>query len=110
MEQLGRVLNLPEGWDSYGAKKIDLACVASAIDILLQVMHDETPPPAVVPTSCGGLQLEWHALGMDLELEIRSPALVLASYENLRTEEAWDERVFDFRRVRLALREMARSG
>ena len=28
------------------------------------------PRPAVVPTVKGGVQLEWHANGLDLEIEI----------------------------------------
>lgn len=109
VDALGRLLSMPQGWDSYGARQVDPACVASAIDIALTIMHDRTPSPAVVPTSSGGIQLEWHTRGIDLEIEIRSPSRISASFEDQRIDAAWDaEQVFDFSRIRDALREMAR--
>lgn len=108
VEKLGRLLTMQPGWDSYGATKINPACVQSALEIAFAIMKDETPPPAVVPTSCGGVQLEWHIHGIDLEIEFRSPTHIQASCEDQRTGEAWDEQVFDFTRIRRILREMAR--
>jgi hypothetical protein len=108
VEKLGQLLMMPSGWDSYGARKIQLACVASAFETALAILQDDMPPPAVVPTSGGGVQLEWHTRGIDLEIEFCSPSRILASCEDQRTGEAWDERVFDFSRIRGVLREMAR--
>lgn len=109
VDALGRLLSMPHGWDSYGAPQVDPACVASAIEIALTVMHARTPSPAVVPTTSGGVQLEWHTRGIDLEIEIRSPSRISASFEDQRKNTAWDaERLFDFSRLRDALREMAR--
>lgn len=108
VEKLGRFLTMPRGWDSYGAKKVEPDCVLSAIQTAFEVMQDETPAPTVVPTSCGGVQLEWHTRGIDLEVEVCSPSRILASYEDQETGESWEERVFDFSRIRRALREMAR--
>jgi len=36
-------------------------------------MKPATPLPQVVPSSDGGVQLEWHEKGIDLELHIRAP-------------------------------------
>lgn len=107
VEKLGRLLTMPPDWDSYKARRVEPACVVSAIETVLAVMQDNTPPPAVVSTSCGGVQLEWHTRGIDLEVDVCSPTRILASYEDQETGESWEERVFDFSRIRRALREMA---
>lgn len=108
VDALGRLLSMPQGWDSYDARQVDPTCVVSAIDIALTIMHDRTPSPAVVPTSSGGIQLEWHTRGIDLEIEIRSPSRISASFEDQRTHTAWDsEQLVDFGSLRNALREMA---
>jgi hypothetical protein len=109
VDALSRLLSMPQDWDSYGAPQVDPACVASAIEIALTTMHDRTPSPAVVPTSSGGVQLEWHTRGIDLEIEIRSPSRISACFEDHRKNAAWDtEQLYDFRQLRDALREMAR--
>ena len=106
---LGRVLSLPRNWDSYGARSIDPANVGAAIELALALMNDGTPAPAVVPTSTGGVQLEWHTRGIDLEIEIRSPSRISACFEDQRTHTSWDvEQLNDFGRLRDALRELAR--
>ena len=42
--------------------------------------HEETPAPQVV-TVAGGLQLEWHTNGIDLELEFEPRGRVLLVFE-----------------------------
>jgi hypothetical protein len=55
----------------------------------LSVLDSGTPKPSVVPTSRGGIQLEWHRAGVDLEIEIESPDRVNVFFEDDRegTEE-----------------------
>jgi hypothetical protein len=89
-KSLSEILDLRQGWDSYGAKPISPQCVGAALDILLRVMREDTLPPSVVPTSPGGIQLEWHARGIDLEIEILSPTRVRGLFEDLRTGIEWE--------------------
>lgn len=72
---LMRVLELPDGWDSYRAPRIDVRAVNTALDLLRSSAHDDSPPPIVVPTAEGGVQLEWHAWGLDVELDVSPVAL-----------------------------------
>ena len=37
--------------------------------LLLSILGPEDSTPAVVPTSQGGLHIEWHRHGIDLEIE-----------------------------------------
>lgn len=63
------LLNLSENWDGYGAQRIIHECVIAAFSLVLppNATH-ETPEPQFVPTSQGGIQVEWHLGGIDLEL------------------------------------------
>ena len=65
---------LEADWDSYGALAVNRQCMVTAILLLLTSSRPKTPPPAVVPTVRGGVQLEWHRGGIDLEIEIQSPS------------------------------------
>jgi hypothetical protein len=59
---------LPQNWDSYGASPIDPKVVHDAMNLINGVLRPTSPNPRVVPLSNGGLQLEWHRQGIDLEV------------------------------------------
>jgi hypothetical protein len=69
-ETLRGFATLPEDWDSYGAKSIEPHVVDAAIEHLHRIVQHHTLKPAVVPTNRGGIQIEWHTQGVDLEIEI----------------------------------------
>jgi hypothetical protein len=70
---LVRFANLTPGWDSYHAPPIRRDAGHFALEVLQGVMRPRTPPPQVVPSSSGGIQLEWHQKGIDLEVHIIAP-------------------------------------
>lgn len=90
MEGLCAIIALPAGWDSYGANRIDPSIVKGALRTMLETFVQETPPPSVVPTSRGGLQLEWHTKGIDLEVEFVTPSRILVSFDDPAAGESWD--------------------
>ena len=66
---LVELLDHDEDWDSYGASRIGLEGIIAAIRYVDSTFHDDAPAPSVVPTSGGGVQLEWHVDGVDREIE-----------------------------------------
>jgi hypothetical protein len=64
---------MEHGWDSYGAPPVLREVSFFALEILNHVMRPRTPIPQVVPSSVGGIQLEWHEKGIDLEIHIIAP-------------------------------------
>ena len=84
------LLALPRGWDSYDAPKIKFAAVRSALDLLVAILKPESPGPSVVPTVQGGVQLEWHIQGIDLEIRLDSPDKVEISCEDLHAGIEWE--------------------
>jgi len=68
-----RYAQMDEGWDSYSAPPLKRDAGLFALEILNSVMRPRTPLPQVVPSSVGGVQLEWHEKGVDLELHVTAP-------------------------------------
>lgn len=67
------LLHLPNGWNSYGARPIGRDNVMFAVELLGRLMRKGTPVPNVVPKVRGGVQLEWHTKGINIEIDIDSP-------------------------------------
>lgn len=90
LNALGETLALPAEWDSYGARRVDLASAASAGQTLCLVMRNDTIPPTVVPTVHGGVQLEWHSRGIDLEIDVSPTGRCYVSCRNRQEETEWE--------------------
>jgi hypothetical protein len=73
INKLIELLELPGGWNSYNAKPISKENVTFAVGLLAQLMHENTPAPQVVPKVRGGVRLEWHTRGINIEIDIDSP-------------------------------------
>lgn len=52
-----------------GGNPTHKAAVVSILEVLVAVLEDCTPAPAVVPTWSGGVQVEWHRNNVDFEIE-----------------------------------------
>jgi hypothetical protein len=63
------LLHLPGNWDGYGAVRIKEQIAENALLVLVEIMEDDAPVPSVVPLSDGGIQVEWHRRGRNLEIE-----------------------------------------
>lgn len=70
---LVRLVAMKTGWDSYNAPPLRRDAGFFAIEILHSIMRPRTPAPQVVPSSAGGIQLEWHEKGIDLEIHVTGP-------------------------------------
>jgi hypothetical protein len=91
MERVCELGNLPENWDSYEARPVDPRCAMAAIQLIMSVFGPAVPTPAVVPTSRGGVQFEWHREGVDLEIEIESPGRFHVVFEDVREDVETEE-------------------
>lgn len=94
-KKLVELLELPGGWNSYNAKPITRENVSFALSLLAEVMRKNTPMPHVVPKVRGGVRLEWHRQGMDIEIDIDSPERVSFFADNLQGTEEPVEQALD---------------
>jgi hypothetical protein len=102
---------LPENWNSYGARRIGIHAVAGVAKLLSLIMTDTTPLPAFVPTQAGGIQIEWHERGIDLEIEVAPTATYRAALEDSSAGVDWAGDVTsDLRPLRRALVTLAGSN
>lgn len=68
--QLTRLLALPKGWDGRWAEPVTESAMRIAVAVLAGVMTDDGACPQLFPLPDGGIQVEWHAAGEDVEVEI----------------------------------------
>lgn len=72
-QRLSKIQAYQPGWDGYASKPPGASVIGFARSILQAVMPADAPAPSIVPFSGGGIQLEWHANGFDIELAIYAP-------------------------------------
>ena len=87
VEAVVELLALPQGWNSYSANPVAARNAIEAIRILLEYLTPGVLAPAVVPTVQGGIQLEWHTNGIDLEIYIESRSHVTFFAEKIATSD-----------------------
>lgn len=104
------LMRLGPNWDSYGAPPIDPVRVFRAVQLLISIMQQDTPAPAIVPTSSGGVQMEWHMRDMDIEVAVESANRFWAFMNDHRTGTQWDIEFAPPRlgRLRDAIKELTR--
>lgn len=75
--------SLPSNWDSYGGVPLQRRHGDAALRFLGLVMRDHIEPPDIVPLADGGIQLEWHRDGLDVDFisddEVEVPTLYITS-------------------------------
>ena len=85
---IAQLLELKPGWDSYSARPLSRVNARRAVRLLNEVMRPDIPLPAIVPTVHGGIQLEWHIRGVDLEIciEPREEITFIAAWAGFECE------------------------
>lgn len=94
VDRLNELLDLKANWDSYGARPIQLGHVRLACEVLAHAMRYDIPLPSIVPTNRGGIQLEWHMRGVDLEVETLPHQRLRVSYDRAPSIEGLDLELF----------------
>lgn len=67
--EIVRLMWLPGDWSSDNPRQIEPKSIEKILAVLLTILDSDSTPPAVVPTTRGGVQVEWHQNGIDLEIE-----------------------------------------
>jgi hypothetical protein len=95
--------SLPPNWNSYGGQPIRPEIAEAAVTLLLNLLTPADPLPSVVPTTRGGILLEWHEGGIDLEVDIQSPLRFHVALEDGDHEEEYDRTDLEFVHEKLNL-------
>jgi hypothetical protein len=94
VKQLEKIVRLQSNWDGYGAEPIPYATTVFCLSVVERLSRNDTPPPALVPSADGGIQLEWHNGDMHIELLISEP---LKAFGWASIQGTDDDREADFR-------------
>ncbi len=91
IESLANLLSLEPGWDSYDAGQITPEAVIDAIKLLLEIASEiDVEIPQLVPTTRGGVQLEWQRHGLLVEVEINPGSSPVVFVENGDQDEEYE--------------------
>ena len=75
--RLDDLVSLRRGWDGHSGVPVARMTANFALKALGELLHSpKTPLPLIMPLSYGGVQLEWHRKGWDIEIEISRPCEV----------------------------------
>ena len=110
VKKLNELRSFENDWDSYGAPPIKDMFVKMAIEVMLFAMEEKTPEPSIVPIIKGGIQIEWHTKGIDLEIEISAANSIFVSFEDSVEGVSWEGMVpfGDFKNLDEILRTMTK--
>lgn len=109
VDRLRYVASLPPNWAGGRCARVDSRLLPVAFRIIAEVVPSRPEyVPQVVPTVQGGLQLEWHLGGFDLEVSIDATGEVFVDYCTADESNCWDGRYSDLHlKVARILRESA---
>lgn len=68
--QLQEFLAFEKNWNGYGESPIHEEAIRRTINVLNTIVSETTPKPDIVPTSKGGIQIEWVSKDFEIEVEI----------------------------------------
>lgn len=66
------LIELQHNWDSYGGRAVELGVASAAERLLAPLLVQGVPAPSFVPTSDGGLSLEWHRPEFELVIDLKA--------------------------------------
>lgn len=89
LQRIEALMALGADWDSYGGYPLRPGAALHAVQLLAAILANDVPAPSVVPTSTGGVQLEWHESGADLEMEV-NPDRSVEVFLQLPNERTWE--------------------
>ena len=69
LEKFATLLKLKLNFDSYGSKRVCSFLFSPAWSFLCSVMHTDSALPDIIPCNDGGIAIEWHINGHDVEIE-----------------------------------------
>src|SRR4029077_12491164 len=75
-----QLASLGENWDGRGSSRVAPDTLAFVLVLLTQTMPPNAPAPGMIPLGKGGVQLVWHTVDAELEVEVVKPNDVYIYY------------------------------
>ena len=84
------LFQLPGDWNSHGAEPVSDAAFEQTVGFLTTYLVEGVAGPDLVPTARGGVQLEWHRQGVDIEVEVSPDGVVSWCADDRQTGEEFE--------------------
>jgi hypothetical protein len=86
------LLSLPEGWDSYGARRVNPDAITEGLRLLGEAMSadEDIQLPDLTPGPNGEVQLGWYRGGTTLEIDISDLGNATAYFHDEATGTEWE--------------------
>jgi hypothetical protein len=68
LDRISDLTALAVGWNGYDAREVKADMVIDAAAFLAKVAFPGIAPPSITPLADGGVQVEWHRGGLDIEI------------------------------------------
>src|SRR5574341_937382 len=89
MNSMKHLAGMSAGWNSYGAQPVQVIAAKRTLMLLALLLDHQTPDPNVIPRTDGGMQLEWHKKGIDVEVVVRPTGPVSYYVADATGEQEW---------------------
>lgn len=89
LNRISRLTSLAVGWNGYESHEIRADMVMEAVEFLTRVAFPGIAAPAIVPLADGGVQVEWHSGGLDIEVAFsdEDPGVYVEDRQSGKSEE-----------------------
>jgi hypothetical protein len=104
LHRAAELLRLRNDWDTQGASAIGPIHLVRMLRFLDDQLFEQLPTPSIVPMSDGGVQIEWHRGGLDVEVTFGADEVDSLYCLELASDEEWEGDPYEGFRV-LRLRE-----
>lgn len=68
LNRISQLTELAAGWNSYASREVQADMAMETVRFLATVAYPGIAAPAIIPLADGGLQVEWHRGGLDVEI------------------------------------------
>ena len=104
------IISLPRGWDGYAGTPVSFATAQFAAQMIERLWVPDVPTPGIIPGTDGSVQVEWHAGGYDIELDVLDPLEVEAFRLNQASGEVDEIKIeSDFSQIAQWISDIARA-
>lgn len=88
LKQISGLTALAVGWNGYEAREVKADLAIDAATFLTKVAFPGIAAPSITPLADGGVQVEWHRGGLDIEVAFsdHDPGVYIADRQGGETE------------------------
>jgi hypothetical protein len=97
LQRLRELSRLEMDWDGYGSAPPSRDAILYTAQLLTELLNRGARPPSIGANTAGGVRLEWHSGGWDIEVDVVAPGDVDVWGEKVDGSEGFEGSLEDVR-------------